>query len=244
MPDVTVLSLLAAIVLLAFVAKGAAGFGEGLIMMPLFVLLVDIRLALVLGLVTSHGADWALLARHWKAAARTHLPWMVAAAMAGVGVGTSLGRVLPTAAWERGLGMVVLVFALRLLLLNRRAETTHAPLRILGVISGALAGVLDALFGTGGPPVIVYFTWLGLRPAAFRATFVMTAAFGLHIPRFIAYAASGLLGGGAMLTALALLPAMLLGTWIGARIHPHINDRTFRKVAAAVLLVVGLKLTL
>lgn len=244
MPDPTVLALLAAIVVLAFVAKGAAGFGESLIMVPLFALLVDLRVALVLGLVTSHGADWALLAHHREERAPVHLPWMIGAAVLGVAAGAALGQVLPADVWKRILGVVVLLFALRLLFRDPQGRPAQAPRKLLGVISGGLAGLLDALFGTGGPPLIVYFSWLGLPPAAFRATFVVTAAFGLHLPRFVAYAATGLLTPSALLTALALLPTMLLGTWIGAQLHPHINERTFRRAAAAVLLVVGLELAL
>ena len=103
------------------------------------------------------------------------------------------------------------------------------------------AGVLGGLFGTGGPPLIMYFSWLGLNKSAFRATFVILA-FAIHLTRVVSYSATGLFSRSTLLTGLCLLPPMILGALVGRRLHDRLDEVLFGRIAAVVLLVISVKL--
>jgi hypothetical protein len=105
----------------------------------------------------------------------------------------------------------------------------------VGLVSGTLAG----LFGTGGPPLIFYFQLAGVEKAVFRgnmmAIFLLTTA--VRLP---AYAITGLITIPRLMSAVALLPAALLGVWIGNRIHVEVSESAFRKMVSAALCLIGL----
>lgn len=106
-----------------------------------------------------------------------------------------------------------------------------------GVISGVLAG----LFGTGGPPLILYFRLQGLEKTAFRVTlltlFLATSAFRVPLS-----AASGLVTGATLLSTLVVLPACMAGALIGHRMHRAIPEARFKGGVAVLLALLGVLL--
>ena len=47
---------------------------------------------------------------------------------------------------------------------------------------------------------------------------------------------------GAMLSALTVFPAVLLGAWLGNRIHVRISEEAFRRVVSGALVAIGILL--
>lgn len=158
MPEPWILGLMMLIVLFAFVAKGAAGFGESLILIPLFMLLVDIKLALPVALVTTAGADVYLLWHHHRDIHRQGLAVVLIMAVCGVALGTWLLAGLESAALQTAFAVVLLAFAAKLMFFDQQPTTVRAPHPVWGAVAGLAAGTIDALFGTGGPPLIIYLT--------------------------------------------------------------------------------------
>jgi len=116
----------------------------------------------------------------------------------------------------------------------------HMP-RSAGVGAGLLSGALAGLFGTGGPPLILWYQLLGLPKQAFRAT-LLAIFLLLDLWRVPAYLATGLLDRAVALSALLMLPAGLLGLALGQRLHLDIPERHFRLGVALLLGVLGLLL--
>jgi hypothetical protein len=243
MPDFGILSLMMGIVLVAFVAKGATGFGESLIIVPVFLLLLEFKTALPVALVTTAGADVYLLWHHHRDVHRKGLAVLVTAAVLGVVAGTLLLTRLDSGVLQQAFALFVLAFAVKLLVVAPARRAVREPRPGLATLSGGAGGLLDAVFGTGGPPLIMYLSWLGLPKSAFRATFVVLA-FSLHTTRLVSYGAAGLLGRDVLLTGLALLPAMIGGALLGRRLHHRLDERLFQRLAAIVLLVIGVRLLL
>ena len=106
---------------------------------------------------------------------------------------------------------------------------------------GLLSGVLAGLFGTGGPPLILYFRLSGANKAAFRgnlmAIFLLTTA--VRLP---AYTLEGLITAPRLRSALALLPAALLGGWLGHRVHLEVSEARFRQWVSLALCAIGILL--
>jgi hypothetical protein len=241
MPPAWILALMTGIVLVAFVAKGATGFGESLLIVPLFLLLLDFKTALPVALVTTAAADVYLLAHHHRDVHRPGLAVLVLFAVLGVAAGTLLLATLDSAVLQRAFAVFVLAFALKLLLYPAPTGRVQAPHPGWAALSGGAAGFIDAVFGTGGPPLIMYLSWLGLPKSPFRATFVVLA-FSLHTSRLVSYGTAGLLSREVLLTGAILLPAMIAGAMLGRRLHHRLDERLFQRIAAGVLIVIGMKL--
>lgn len=66
------------------------------------------------------------------------------------------------------------------------------------------------------------------------AVFLLTGL--LRLP---AYGIAGLITGDRVLASLAVLPAALLGGWVGHRIHLEVDEATFRRLVSWALVVIG-----
>jgi uncharacterized membrane protein YfcA len=109
------------------------------------------------------------------------------------------------------------------------------------VTAGLASGVLAGLFGTGGPPVILYYRYRGLDKQAFRA--VLLAVFlATSVVRIPTYFASGIAGIPSVVSALLVLPVCLVGLVVGHRLHVAISERSFRRGTALVLAILGILL--
>jgi uncharacterized membrane protein YfcA len=109
--------------------------------------------------------------------------------------------------------------------------------------AGLAAGTLAGLFGTGGPPVIVYLKAYRLNKGAFRATLLwyFLLAGGLRIATYLR---AGLLTGREVRSALWLLPASLAGMLLGMAIHRRLPERHFAIVVSVLLIFLGALLLL
>lgn len=115
----------------------------------------------------------------------------------------------------------------------------RAPGRVLTGATGAAAGLLTGFAGMPGPPIVPYYLRRGVAPPVARASmmsvFLMTSA---------ASTAAALLlrlgGGREALVALALLPSVLAGNWLGGRAFGRVSDAAWRGFVGVILGLAGL----
>lgn len=142
------------VVCLAGFVQGLTGFGFGLVAMPLLPLMMDLKeavaLTVPLNLVVCATTFWSI---------RGGFSWRQGVGLIlGVGVGVPLGVLalshLSEALLLRGLGVVLLGFALNELILARTGPVPISPrlASLFGVVSGGLSGA----FNMGGPPAIAF----------------------------------------------------------------------------------------
>ena len=87
----------------------------------------------------------------------------------------------------------------------------------------------------------IYLDLLKLDKSAFRAT-VAAILFGLGIFRGLGYAAVGSYDRETLTICLIAVPVMLIGIWIGNRIHADLNDIAFKRLVAVILIASGVPL--
>jgi uncharacterized membrane protein YfcA len=192
-----------------------------------FVLVLDFSASIALGGKTRDQIDWNEL--------KPLLPF----GAVGVLLGVTLLIRMPREPLLIGLGIFVLIFGMRNLL-NIHGEKPIS--RLWAVPAGLTGGTVGALFGTGGPPYIIYLSHRLKDKAKLRATFsgLFTLEGGLRVITFLA---TGLLLQEGMLTALlAALPIMALGLYLGHRVHLGISSRQMLKLIGALLIGSGASL--
>lgn len=228
-----------AILLLGYFIRGISGFGSGLICVPLLALLFPLKLVVPFMLLMDFVAS-AILGR----ANRQHVAWselkpLMPGSIVGVVAGATLLLTLPREPLLATLGLFVLGFAIRSLL-NLHGDK---PISRWWALPASLAGgTVSALFGTGGPPYVIYLTHRIRDKAIFRATtsllFLMEG--GL---RGIVFALTGLLFQPHLLTAFITgLPLMAVGLWLGSRVHLGISNAQITRVIGLLLLLSGVSL--
>jgi len=218
------------------------GFGSGLIAVgSLALIFPEIQDVVVLLLLVNLPAEVAVVLRSWR-----EVTWRRAGAVAlGVLVGVPIGTwVLKTGSPEvvlTSLGVFLLLVSAAFLRLRDGTQVAWPGWTAPPV--GLVSGVLTGLFGTGGPPLIVYYHLSGLSKSAFRGN-LMTLFLLKTFLRVPAYAVGGLITPARLWSGVLLLPAALAGAWVGQRIHLQIAEPVFRRLVSLLLGAIGLLLVL
>lgn len=219
---------LVAITFFAAIVNGGLGYGFSSITVPLALLFLsnrELNPALVLIEVALNAyVLWVnrdALVLVW----RRVLP-IVAGLVPGVIAGTLIvSRVSP--AWLKLWTYIVL---LPLILLQ--AAGYRRPIkseRAIGLPFGLSLGVLYSVTTISGPPLAVLLNNQGLAKREFRAAlaFIRLAESSFTA---IAYLTAGLITGSSLLLIPQILPSVLVGVPIGARLIRRIPQETFRRV--------------
>jgi uncharacterized protein len=168
---------------------------------------------------------------HWRALC---LLWL------GCLIGTPLGvqflAALPEAPMKVALGVAVLGAAA---LLWSGYSRTSMPTPPETVLTGGLAGLLNGAFGIVAPPVIVFFFNSPAAAAVSRASLI-TFFIGTDTMGLAFLARQGLVTRDGLYRFLVLLPALILGQWLGARKFTATDPATFRLCVLALLMLLAL----
>lgn len=234
--------LVAAAVLLGAVVQSATGFGFALVVGPaVFAVMAPARsltTLVVLGLVLS--TLLLTTERRRLAVHRHHLLVLVAAAVPGEVVGALALAVVPAAALQVAVG--VLVLAAVVVQLRGPGRAAAPPSRRRATVGsaavGLVTGAVSTSTGVSGPPVLLWLQRVGLAPAALRDT--LAAVFlGLALSTLVVLAASGQLqappGGLGVLAGLAVLVAV--GQRLGRAVFARLSPAAFR--VATLVVVTG-----
>ena len=245
-PSVATLLLCAGVMLLAQGVYALYGFGSGLLAVSLAALVLPdltalVPLLLLVNLPTEAWVSW----RDRRSISFRQAGWLLPGMLLGLPIGTWLLRHMGDEPESiTVLGVVVLVFAAWLLWDSTRpALPSRSFPGPIGGLAGLVAGTVGAMFGTGGPPVILWFQLQGLGKTSFRAT-LLSLFLVMSIGRLPSYAAVGLLTREVCISALMILPAGLLGMWVGQHLHIELPERRFRQGVAVVLGVLGVLLAI
>jgi uncharacterized membrane protein YfcA len=218
------------------------GFGAGLIAVgALALVLPDIQDVVVLLLLVNLPAELFVVLRNWQAIAWRGVLLICIGVAVGIPLGTKLLSSGDPILVLSLLGISLILTGLIFCMMSKPNNITWpgwtAP--PLGLLSGTLSG----LFGTGGPPLVVYYQLAGVSRTVFRGN--LMAIFLLKtMVRVPAYAASDLITLQRLWSGLAVLPAVLIGAWVGHKIHLQITERTFRRMISVVLVLIGILLIL
>jgi uncharacterized membrane protein YfcA len=226
------------IILAAFLVRGIAGFGSGLIAIPLLALMLPLTVVVPLvGLLdyiasTSHGM------KHRQSIQWREIVPLLPFTLTGVVTALYLFKTLDAELLRSALGGFVLLYAFYSLLSTGPGFQAS---RLWAAPAGAFGGLIGTLFGTGGPFYVIYLRLRHLDKTAFRATIAIIFLID-GSSRIVGYFLSGFYQLDTMLLLSAALPVMVVGMYIGGHIHTNIGQRTFQQGIGVLLIGSGLAL--
>lgn len=232
-------ALSAGCVLVAAIVRGLTGFGFAAIAVVGLAMLGSLQQAVPLVLFLEVASSVMLLRSAWREADYCLLKRLLLASACGV----PCGVLLLTGIDSGGLavGVYLLVGLLAILGLTR----IRLPLgegRTGAWLVGASSGALIAAFSIGGPLVVAWLSHCGLRAHALRATLIMFF-FVVDIAALGGLAAASAIPADTGRQALLMVPALLLGLWLGQQLFARIQaDQAARFTQWLLLVLAGVGL--
>lgn len=240
LPSLPVFAVLAGATFVGSAMRGFAGFGAGLLMAPVFSLLMSPTdvVVLVLGinvLTTFQMLPDALRSVDWRLVLRLFIPSLL-----GLPIGLAMLHMVDPAIMRKTVSSIVIVVALLMLAgwhyRGRRGLVQDAS-------AGALSGFMTAIAGIGGPPVILYMlSDRSLPIAVMRAVSIVYFSLG-QLATLVPLAAGGSLTVQQGVYTLALLPIAVIASLIGATLHRWSmgkHQERVRRISLFMLLAIGI----
>jgi uncharacterized protein len=224
---------------LGAVASGGAGFAFALVAASVWLHVFDpvhtALLVLVCSTLLQLGTIWPLIPhiqvrRLWP---------FVAGGLAGIPLGVVLLTYTSPDALKMAVGLFLAAFGLYVLLAPR-LPVIAAGGRAADAAVGFAGGILGGLGGYSGVLPTIWTQlrgWPKTEARAIYQPFIIVA----QIATMILVGAVALDKAGILLL-LAVLPALLVGGWVGWRLYGHLDERRFRQFLALLLVVSGLTL--
>lgn len=227
------------VLFLAYMVRGIAGFGSGLISVPLLAFIFPVQTVVPLIVLFDYlGSASQGIHNRARIVWREQLP-LLPFTLVGVGTGLMLLKGLTSTTLTRSLGGFVIAYAAYQLL----PLPTLRGGRIFVAPCGVLGGLVGTLFGTGGPFYIIYFSLRALEKENLRATFAVNFLIDGAM-RLAAYASFGLFDRQALMAIVAALPIVGAGLWLGGRVHSTMSPQSYARLISVLLLGSGLVLIL
>jgi uncharacterized membrane protein YfcA len=229
-------------VILLGLSKG--GFsGVGLLSLPLMALFISpvqaAAITLPILIVQDVVSVWAFR-RTWD---RRNIVILIAGALVGTLLGYLLAARVSDAAVTLSVGVISIAFAIRRLIVERRATPVAAARADVprGLFWGVITGFTSMIAHAGGPPFQIYV----LPQRLPRDTLVGTSAVFFALINWIKvppYIALGQFTDENLGTSAALFPLAIASTWAGVWLVRRVPAERFYTIIYILLVCVGAKL--
>jgi len=229
------------VILVAYFVKGFSGFGPALIIVPFFTIIYDPQSALIVAAVFDFLAG-CILVYQIRHQIRWHFVISVFAALAaGAFFGALLLNTLPVQGLKKLIGIILLIFSVLILTQrNSMLPETKKKYAWLKYPAGFMSGFLGGLVSMSGPPLIIFMK-LMYEKTFFRTQLIAIFVFGTawrsllffyhHIPFNIP-----------LINLIFYFFLLLLGLWLGGKLHIRVNEIVFNKIVAIILLIPAISL--
>lgn len=226
----------------SYALRGSTGFG-GFAAMPLLALVIPLKVLVPVWTLLTISSSATLFGKDRRHVSMALILRILPSCTLGIALGLYLFKVLDAALLARGLGVLVTGYGLFALWQMRGGNERRPP---AGVATAAsfLAGAVGTIFGTMASIFFaIYMDAIRVTKDQFRGT-LAALMMTLAVVRGIGYFAVGEFGLESLLLFAAALPFMLLGIFLGDRIHTGMSETTFRRVVCAILILSGIPLML
>lgn len=217
------------------IVSGLAGFGFGLVTVPLFLMLYPPATVTTIGSTLALATGWVVLIGTWRTVQVRTIGALIPGATIGVVLGTVILRSVEPAYIKLIAGSVVILFALSVLR-GWRIDAVHHPLA--APLAGLASGTLSTSAGMSGPPVVLLFTTRQYNMQQFRGS-VTAYFYYVNFMALVVLILRGIAGWDEIRVALALLPLAMIGRFMGQWTLRFLSQAQFRTITLILLLATG-----
>ena len=238
-PSIYLLILLLGAFPAAFI-QGAMGFGSGLVLNAFWLHILDPAHAIPLNIITCLLISGAPMYKLRKTLDFSKLRPFIIFGIIGIPLGMLLLKLTDPKIFKVSIGVFLVFYALIMLISKNfsiKVNTRKSIDSFIGLISGFMGGF--AALG-GLLPTI----WVGLQklPKNTQRGTYEPFIFITSIMAVISFAIAGLYTLQMAYDLLKILPALILGSWLGVKIYHVLNGEVFRRTILGLILTAGLVL--
>jgi uncharacterized membrane protein YfcA len=238
MTEIQIILLAGLIVLVGHFIKGFSGFASALFSIPLLALFLDLKFIVPVFLMFDIISGIILTIQTRRFIDKRSLLLILSGLAVGTAAGTYFLVTFGSGSLKRVFGVVVILFALKILIWDREEVRKYVG-KIWAPVSGIVGGCTGAMFGLNGPPMVLYLTHRPIDKQVFRATlyglFFVDACY-----RCVWFSFNKLITLEVIKFALYLTPFLLVGLVLGSKLNTQIREGVFRKIIASILVVTGI----
>lgn len=235
--EISAAIIIAIVVLLIGISKSAFAGALGVFAVPLLMLKFSAVEAIGLMLPLLIIADVMTVKGFWKKWDTALLKSLLPGALIGIVIANLLIDVIQADDLRIIIAVICIVFALKNILF-KQIKLHLLNNKVGAYFMSALSGISSTLVHAGGPPLIIYFTAIGLAPTKFVATAAIFFAM-MNLVKLIGFISLGFLTMDLVLTALTFIPLAFVGHWLGIKINNNLDKQLFLKIMNYLLLVLG-----
>jgi uncharacterized membrane protein YfcA len=234
------LPIVTIVVAVAYLIRGVTGFGSGLIAAPLLALVLPLTIVVpVIAMLDlfasiSHGMNNRESIK-WKEI----LP-LLPFSLVGIAISIYVFKTVDPTLLSRILAIFVILYSLYNLFSVPSPKNFS---RLWAMPWGATGGLINALFGVGGPFYVIYLKLRGLGKDELRASIATILLFD-GIARVSGYAIGGFYSEVPLILVAAGLPLAALALFVGGYLQVGMSQQVFNRSISALLLVSGIALLL
>lgn len=233
---------ISAVALVAGLAHGVSGFGFPLISTPVVALFTDVRTAVVMTLLPNIAVNLISLAKggNWRESLGKY--WPVAAyVIAGTLIGTRLILITPPEPLKLLLAAIIVIYLKQDAFTRVDWGAINRHPQLAGLAFGLLGGVLSGAVNVALPPLLIYFTTLGLVPLVMTQILNLCFLAG-RATQIVVLGGVGQLGAEVLMVAIPATAAAIIGVLVGGYFQSRIPPTVWRILIRAVLWILTLLL--
>jgi len=224
----------------AALVQGATGFGSGLVLNAFWLHILDPAHAIPLNIITCLLISGAPMYKLRKTLDFSKLRPFIIFGVVGIPCGMLLLTITDPRIFKASIGIFLVLYALLMLSSNNfsiKVNTNKSIDSLIGLISGLMGGF--AALG-GLLPTI----WVGLQklPKNTQRGTYEPFIFITSIIAVISFAVAGLYTIQMAYDLLKILPALIVGSWLGVKIYHVLDGEVFRKTILGLILAAGMVL--
>jgi uncharacterized protein len=231
------------IILVSMLIRTTTGFGSALLSIPLLSILFGAKYAIPFIMLFECLIDLMILAKDCpgtKGELKRALP-LIITGLIGIPLGTEVLIFSSERLLRIMVGVALIVFSLILLWnINLKLKNERDGFVLAGLLGGFLCGSI----GMPGPPMALFLSIQGFGKHEFRRVIVIFLSI-IDILTFAYFLWVGLITADMIFRSLPLLPALILGFWLGNFAFGKMDEIYFKRlvmgitIAAGVVLIIG-----
>ena len=224
----------------AALVQGATGFGSGLVLNAFWLHILEPSIAIPLNIFTCLLISGAPIYKLRKTLDFSKLKPFIIFGVIGIPFGMLLLTITDPRIFKASIGIFLVLYALLMLISSNfsiKVNTDKSIDSFIGLISGLMGGF--AALG-GLLPTI----WVGLQklPKNTQRGTYEPFIFITSIVAVISFAVAGLYTIQMAYDLLKILPALIIGSWLGVKIYHVLDGEVFRGTILGLILAAGLVL--
>lgn len=239
--DITQLILFSTIIFIAYFIQGVTGFGSAIFALPLATIFLPLKNVIPVLLIFGVLQNIIIVIKDKQYINKEEAKKIVFFILIGAPLGILFFNVLPENILKFILSMIIIVIAFsKLLSSNNKVESKVNRFDFLYLIFG---GCMHGAFGTGGPLIVVYIVKRIQNKSSFRVTmcFIWTI---INIVLIVQKALTGWFNYNVFILLMYGVIFVILGTYVGNKVHNVVSEEKFAKVSYIILLCSGISLFL